>query len=108
VKDIPTEVKIVVEHPTDSESSEYAKMIHGAIVPYHSAEFSAALSYGGQPPPIGLYVLAHTDDYNVLPSANHLYDLMKKAGIPCEAYQVDWVPSGTIRISVGVMPHPAP
>jgi hypothetical protein len=55
---MPHEVRIVIEHPVDSEASDYAKMIHGAIVPYHPADLTTALSYGGQPPPKGLYVLA--------------------------------------------------
>jgi hypothetical protein len=107
-KDISPEVKVVVEHPSDYESSEYAKTIHDALAEFHLAELTTALSYGGQPPPVGLYVLAHTDDDKVIPYANKLYDAMKKAGIPCEGYQVDWVPSGTLRISVGIKPPSQP
>ncbi len=103
-KGIPAQIRIVVEHPTDYESSEYGKVIHDALAEFRSADLGTALSYGGQPPPVGLYVLAHTDDSNVMPYANQLYDAMKKVGIPCEAYQVDFVPAGTLRISVGVKP----
>ncbi|MGA7968076.1 MAG: hypothetical protein WB983_05550 [Terriglobales bacterium] len=101
---VPAEVTIVVEHAADQESSDYAKQIRDAISLGHAASLATALSYGGQPPPKGLYVLAHTDDDKVLPSANHFYDVIKKSGVRCEAYQVDWVPSGVIRISVGVRP----
>ena len=90
---ISAEVTIVVEHPADQESSDYAKQINDAISAGHAARLATALSYGGQPPPKGLYVLAHTDDDRVLPPANHLYDAMKKSGMKCEAYQVDWVPT---------------
>ena len=69
---------------------------------------STALSYGGQPPPKGLYVLVHTDDEKVLSTVNPFYDGMKKSGIPCEGAQVDFVPSGTLRISVGVKPRVTP
>jgi hypothetical protein len=104
-KSIPSDIRVVVEHPTDYESSVYAKMIHDALAEFRSADLGTALSYGGQPPPVGLYVLAHTDDDKVIPYANQLFDAMKKSGIPCEGYQVDWVPSGTLRISVGIKPR---
>jgi hypothetical protein len=108
VKNIPASIRIVVEHPQDSEASEYAKLIHDAIVTQRPVDIGTALSYGGNPPPKGLYVLAHSDDEKVLPYANHLYDLMKQSEIPCEAYQVDFVPVNTIKITVGVMPRPIP
>lgn len=103
-KDIPPDIKIVVEHPTDYESSEYAKTIRDTIVGVHPAELSTALSYGGQPPPVGLFVFAHTNDARVLPYANQFYAAIKNAGIPCGAYQVDFVTAGTLMIRVGVKP----
>jgi hypothetical protein len=101
---VPSDVTIVIEHPTDSEASDYAKIIYDAIVGTHpNTRIGSALSYGGQPPPKGLYILGHTGDNNVLPHVNDFY-LIIKDKIPCEAYQVDWVPTGTLRIGVGVMP----
>jgi hypothetical protein len=103
-KDIPPDVTIVIGHPTDREASGYAQKIYGAIDGFHSARVATEISYGNQPTPEGLYVFAHTDDEKVLLSATHFYDVIKRSGIQCEAYQVDWVPSGTMTIRVGTKP----